>query len=152
MYVLHQLSNLHPLIRSHLRLRSEEIFKDRIKYHFVLKSMRVSLNLDLASADGRFHSISTAKRTSLKCDTDPEIKDKLGEHWTMQYDERAWQAFNGLSRVVFSVASVFSQALMVFALLRKHLSDPTFLAACVVIPLFNHFVDSSELYELWNKG
>ena len=83
---------------------------------------------------------------------DPEIKDKLGDHWALQYDEGAWRAFEGISRMFFSVASIFSQVFMVFALLRKNLSDPTFLAACILVPLLNYVVDSSAVYSLWNKG
>ena len=87
-----------------------------------------------------------------KFDVDPEIKDKLGDHWALQYDEGAWRAFEGMSRMFFSVASIFSQVFMVFALLRKNLADPTFLAACILVPLLNYIVDSSAVYSLWNKG
>lgn len=96
--------------------------------------------------------VATARHmTNLNLYTDPEVKDKIGDHWSLEHDEGAWRAFTGLSMMAFSVTRIGSQLFMVVSLLRKNSADPIFLTACIVVPLINYLVDNSGIYGLWNK-
>lgn len=97
------------------------------------------------------HTTTARHLTNVTLRTDPEVKDKIGDHWSLQHDNGAWNAFTGLSMIAFSATRVGSQLLMVVSLLRKNSADPIFLAACIVMPLVNYLVENSGIYGLWNK-
>lgn len=88
---------------------------------------------------------------NLKPRIDPEVKNKLGEHWSLQYDDVAWRTFSRLSMIVFSITRIGSQLFMVVSLFNKNSGDPIFLAACITIPIINYLVEASAVDGLWNK-
>ena len=88
----------------------------------------------------------------LNLDSDPEIKEKIGEHYSLAFDGRAWRAFDGLSTAVFSVAQICLQALMVISLFRKNSVDLVLLSICMAVPLIDYFTTISGIYGIWNQG
>ncbi|KAI5121373.1 hypothetical protein M0805_001186 [Coniferiporia weirii] len=108
-----------------------DIVRNRVKYQFMLKTMKAVLKLDIATAD------------------DPSVANKLGNYYSFKYgSNEAWEAFVALSGMLFSVTRVASQLLMTFALIRKSASGPTFVAMCALQPIIRLLTRETDLWNM----
>ncbi|KAH8115858.1 P-loop containing nucleoside triphosphate hydrolase protein [Phellopilus nigrolimitatus] len=109
---------------------NEEVLRDRVKYHFMLKGMRAALKVDLITAQ------------------DPEVKSKLKKEQDFEDDGEAWSAFEDLSNLLFGITRISSQLLMAVALVRKNASGPIFVLICALQPLLQTWVRNNVLWRL----